>query len=166
MRNDIDPAADRIADLAPLRAAIAVAARARAHGNHPFGAVLGDERGTTLFAAENTVLTARDPTGHAELNLVRLAAPALTRTELAACTLYASTEPCAMCAAAIYWAGIARVVFGTSAARLNAIVRANPAHDTLELSCRAVFAAGARPITVSGPLLEDEAWAVHTGFWT
>jgi tRNA(Arg) A34 adenosine deaminase TadA len=152
-------------DLERLHAAIAVASRARAHGNHPFGAVLVDAVGEHLLTAENTVLTERDPTGHAELNLVRLAGHALTRDALAGSTLYASTEPCAMCAAAIYWAGIARVVYGTSAAQLNEAASPSAEHDTLDLPCRAVFAAGARMVEVRGPLLEDEAWRVHEGFW-
>jgi tRNA(Arg) A34 adenosine deaminase TadA len=152
-------------DLAHLRAAVAAAGRARAHGNHPFGAVLADASGAKLLEAENTVLTARDVTGHAELNLVRLAWAAFERSELAGCTLYASTEPCAMCAAAIYWAGIGRVVFGLGAATLNAAAGRTAAHDTLDLPCRTVFAAGQRPVEIHGPLLEDEAWTVHEGYW-
>src|SRR5260370_40182953 len=106
-------------DLAHLRAAVASAWRARDRGNHPFGAVRADAGGIMLLEAENTVLPAHDVTGHAELNLVRLAWAAFERAELAGCTLYASTEPCAMCAAAIYWSGIGRVVFGVGAATLN-----------------------------------------------
>src|SRR5579871_4031813 len=142
-------------DLAYLRAAIEVAAQARAHGNHPFGAVLVSAAEGQLLSAENTVLTERDPTGHAELNLVRLTGRTLTREELAGCTLYASTEPCAMCATAIYWAGINRVVYGTSAAQLNAAASPNAEHDTLDLSCRTVFAAGTRTVEVRGPLIVD-----------
>ncbi len=152
-------------DLAQLRAAIEVAAHARAHGNHPFGAVLVDSAGKQLMTAENTVLTQRDPTGHAELNVVRLAGHMLTRDAAAGSTLYASTEPCAMCATAIYWAGIARVVYGTSAAQLNAAASPSAQHDTLDLPCRTVFAAGTRRVEVRGPLLADEAWRVHEGFW-
>jgi tRNA(Arg) A34 adenosine deaminase TadA len=59
-------------DLRHLATAIKVARRARANGNHPFGAVLviGDE---PVLRAENTVITGRDRTAHAETNLVRLA---------------------------------------------------------------------------------------------
>ncbi len=152
-------------DLTRLRGAIEVAARARAHGNHPFGATLVDADGQVICQAENTVLTTRDPTGHAEMNAVRIAAASMTAQELAGCTLYASTEPCAMCATAIYWAGVGRVVYATSAAQLNAVALRNPAHDTLDLPCRMVFAAGSRRVEVRGPLLEDEAWRVHEGFW-
>jgi tRNA(Arg) A34 adenosine deaminase TadA len=152
-------------DLAHLRTAIAAAGRARAHGNHPFGAVLADARGTKLLEAENTVLTACDVTGHAELNLVRLACATFEWSALAGCTLYASTEPCAMCATAIYWAGISRLVFGVGAEKLNQSAGQASGHETLDLPCRAVFAAGHRPVEVFGPLLEDEAWASHEGFW-
>ncbi len=59
-------------DLQHLRTAIDVAQRARDHGNHPFGAILVDENNQVLLQAENTVVTGRDCTGHAETNLMRL----------------------------------------------------------------------------------------------
>jgi tRNA(Arg) A34 adenosine deaminase TadA len=147
-----------------LRLAIDVAGRARAHGNHPFGAVLADEKGQVLLEAENTVLTGRDVTGHAETNLIRLASPRLTRETLAQCTLYASTEPCAMCAGAIYWAGVGRVVYGLSEPELYALTGSG--HNGLLLPCREVLAHGGRAVEVIGPALEDEARLVHAGFWT
>ncbi len=153
------------ADLDHLRRAIAVAARARAHGNHPFGATLVDEQGTLLLEAENTVITERDTTGHAETNLVRLASRQLDPDHLARCTLYTSTEPCAMCAGAIHWAGIRRVVFALSEEDLYALAGPSPEH--LLLPCREVFARSGRPVDVAGPALEldAEARAVHAGFW-
>ena len=60
-------------DLNLLRRAIRLAADARAHGNHPFGALLADSDGNILAEAKNTVITERDVTGHAETNLVRIA---------------------------------------------------------------------------------------------
>jgi tRNA(Arg) A34 adenosine deaminase TadA len=92
-------------DLNLLRQAIDVARRARAHGNHPFGAVLADEQGKVLLEAENTVNTARDCTGHAELNLMRAASQSFAPEILAHCALYTSTEPCPMCSGAIFWGG-------------------------------------------------------------
>jgi len=152
-------------DLDHLRRAIAVAARAREHGNHPFGATLVDERGQVLLEAENTVVTERDATGHAETNLVRLASRQLPPEQLARCTLYTSTEPCAMCAGAIHWSGIRRVVFALSEPDLYALVGPSPEH--LLLPCREVFARSGAPVTVSGPApeLDEEARAVHDGFW-
>ena len=60
-------------DFQHLRTAIAAAQAARDHGNHPFGAILVDENNEVLLEAENTVVTGRDCTGHAETNLMRLA---------------------------------------------------------------------------------------------
>ena len=148
-----------------MRRALGLARLARDHGNHPFGALLTDAAGQVLLEAENTVVTASDCTGHAELNLVRKASLNLGGDALAAATLYTSTEPCAMCAGAIYWAGVSRVVFGLRESELPALTGADPRNQTLTLPCREVFARGQRPIEVIGPLLEDEARAVHEGFW-
>ena len=82
-----------------LRRAIAVAASARAHGNHPFGAILVDPDGAILLEAENTVVTERDATGHAERNLMSTASQRFEPALLARCTMYTSTEP-ARCAPA------------------------------------------------------------------
>lgn len=152
-------------DLDLLRRAIAVARRSRERGNHPFGAILADSQGHILLEAENSVVTEGDCTGHAETNLMRLASRQFKREVLQSCTLYTSTEPCAMCAGAIYWGGVGRVVYGLSEAELLQLTGANPENPTLALPCREVFARGQRPIVISGPLLEDEARAVHEGFW-
>jgi tRNA(Arg) A34 adenosine deaminase TadA len=152
-------------DLAHLRHVIQIAANARAHGNHPFGGLLVDENGQVLLEAENTVVTERDVTGHAETNLVRKATKQFSTEQLAKCTMYASTEPCAMCAGATHWAGIGRVVFALSEEALYEIVGPSPEH--LMLPCREVFAHTARTIAVEGPCVEldKEARAVHAGFW-
>jgi tRNA(Arg) A34 adenosine deaminase TadA len=148
-----------------MRRTLGLARLARDHGNHPFGALLTDALGDVLLEAENTVVSASDCTGHAELNLMRQASLTLDADTLAATTLYSSTEPCAMCAGAIYWAGVSRVVFGLRESELPALLGADPRNPTLALPCREVFARGQRPIEVIGPLLEDEARAVHEGFW-
>jgi tRNA(Arg) A34 adenosine deaminase TadA len=152
-------------DLRLLRQAIDVARRARAHGNHPFGALLSDEQGHVLLEAENTVNTDNnDCTGHAELNLMRLASQQFSAEVLSRCTLYTSTEPCPMCAGSIFWGGVGRVVYALSEEGLYALTGDSP--DKLLLSCRDVFARGGRPIEVLGPALEEEASVVHEGFWT
>src|SRR4029450_8895858 len=84
---------------------------------------------------------------------------------LAQATLYSSAEPCAMCAGAVYWAGLGRVIYALSEARLLTLTGDPPANPTLALPCREVFARGQRAIVVVGPLLEDEAAAPHLGFW-
>ncbi|MEP6657281.1 MAG: nucleoside deaminase [Betaproteobacteria bacterium] len=142
-------------DLRLLRAAIAVSARARAHGNEPYGAVLADADGNMRLDAENTQVTGRDCTGHAELNLMRAASRDFDRDELARCTVYASGEPCPMCAGAIYWGGVGRVVFALDAATM--VTLAGEAADEIDLRCAAVLAHGTRAVVVTGPALEDEA---------
>jgi tRNA(Arg) A34 adenosine deaminase TadA len=159
-----DPTLVSPADEAFLRRAIGVAARSRAGGNHPFGALLVT-RGGRVIEAMNSVVTESDPTGHAETNLVRLGAAELSPEELRATTLYTSTEPCAMCSGAIYWAGIPRVVYALPEQSLAAMVPAQDGEPTMDLPCRDVFAAGGRTVHVAGPALEVEAAPVHDGFW-
>lgn len=151
------------ADAQHLRAAIALAAQARANGNHPFGALLTDAEGTMLLQAENSVVTDQDCTAHAELNLVRLASHTLPTATLASCTLFTSTEPCPMCAGAIFWSHIGRVVYALSEEALYGAIGSTT--ETLLIPCRSILAAGQRLIEVVGPALEDEALQVHTGFW-
>ena len=152
-------------DLEFLRKAIEVAAQARAHGNHPFGAVLVDTHGQILLEAENTVNASHDCTGHAETNLIRVASTAFPSEVLAGCTLYSSTEPCAMCSGAIFWSGVGRVVYALSEAGLLELVAHLPDSNFLNLPCREVFTRGGRVVEVAGPLLEEEARKVHLGFW-
>jgi tRNA(Arg) A34 adenosine deaminase TadA len=151
-------------DLKFMRLAIDFARKSRIEGNHPFGAILVDEDGKFLLGAENNVVTGRDPTGHAELNLVRRASPQFDREFLAMCTLYTSTEPCPMCAGAIFWANIRRVVYGLSEENLYKMIN-DESEEVLFLSCRELYAKGKKKIEVIGPLLEPEAHEVHLDFW-
>lgn len=155
-----------LADERHLARAIEIARRAREAGNHPFGALLVDAGGDVVLEAENTVTTGNDCTNHAELNLVRAASSRLDPESLAGCTLYASTEPCAMCAGAIYWSGIGRVVFALSTESLARIVDGDDGGSMLAVSCRDVLDRGGRKVDVGGPQLEEEGRAVHEGFWS
>ena len=148
-----------------LRRSFDVARRARTHGNHPFGAILVSSAGEVLIETENGFLPDRDMTGHAERLLATAASKQFGPKVLANCTLYTSAEPCAMCAGAIYWSGIGRVVFGLSERRLKTITGNHAENPTLDLPCRVVFAAGQRPVEVIGPLLEEEAATLHIGAW-
>jgi tRNA(Arg) A34 adenosine deaminase TadA len=153
-------------DLAFLRQAIDLARTARNDGRHPFGSLIVNERGETVVAARNNAVRPKgDPTQHAEMLACGQAARLLTEAELARCTLYTSTEPCAMCAGAIYWTGIGRVVFALAETGLLRYTGSHTENPTLDLPCREVFARGQKPIVVAGPLLEDEAGEVHEGFW-
>lgn len=149
-----------------LRYCFDVARRAMSNGNHPFGAILVGQARKLLIESENGYMPARDGTAHAERLLATVACRALSADLLARATIYSSAEPCAMCAGAIYWAGIGRLVYGLSEARLRGITGNHPANPTLDLPCRMVFASGQRPTEVIGPLLEDEAAALHAGIWS
>ena len=107
-----------------------------------------------------------DPTGHAEMNALRQLGRQLTRETRANATLCASAEPCAMCAAAIFWSGIGRVVFGIDTQRLRGIQSTRHAPRGLHLSCRDVLATASHPVKCLGPALLEESSAPHTGFWS
>jgi tRNA(Arg) A34 adenosine deaminase TadA len=151
-------------DLRFMRIAIDIARKARDRGNHPFGAVLVDEKGHILMEAENTVVTERDCTGHAETNLMRQASRKHDRDFLARCTLYTSTEPCPMCVGAIFWGNVRRVIYGLSEEGLYEMV-GEDTEEVLYLPCRELLRKGKKTIEVIGPILEEEARRVHEGFW-
>lgn len=136
-----------------MRIAIQAAREAMAQGNPPFGAILvkGDE---VLMVAGNEANTKNDCTLHAELNLVSQASRRFDAQTLAECTLYASTEPCPMCAGAIYWLGVQRVVFGCATASVTSRPYKLFPYSREILNERT-------GVEVVGPLLEDEALAVH-----
>jgi tRNA(Arg) A34 adenosine deaminase TadA len=148
-----------------LRRSFEVARRALTHGNHPFGAILVDQNRNVLIETENGYMPSRDGTAHAERLLATQACTTLSAGVLKGATLYSSAEPCAMCAGAIYWAGIGRLVYGLSEHRLRGVTGNHPENPTLDLPCREVFKSGQRPTEVIGPLLEDEAEALHRGVW-
>lgn len=148
-----------------LRQAIALAKQSRANGCHPFGTVIVGDDDRILAASESRKERGGDATQHSELSAVRIASGTFPKEVLAKATLYCSTEPCAMCAGAIYWGGIGRVVYGFPEERLHALTGNHPENPTLSLPCRELFARGQRHIEVVGPLLEEEAAEPHAGFW-
>ncbi len=84
-------------------------------GQSPFGAVVVD--GTRVLAgAHNTVWRDTDPTAHAEINAIRLAARQLGRIDLRGCVMFTTCEPCPMCLAGVHWSKIDRVVYGATIA--------------------------------------------------
>ncbi len=148
-----------------LRLAIKESRLARDHGVHPFASILVGPDGAVLMTQHNAFMPDHDMTGHAERVLMTRASTSLPMALLRECTIYTSAEPCAMCAGAIYWAGLKRVVYGLSEQALKGITGNHPENPTLDLPCRTVFAAGQRQVEVIGPMLEAEAAAVHDGVW-
>jgi tRNA(Arg) A34 adenosine deaminase TadA len=97
-------------DLTYLRAAIAEAHDAEANGEVPVGAVVVHQN-QIIGRGQNRVLRDSDPTAHAEVVALRQAGLALKNYRLEDCTLYATLEPCSMCAGAILHARITRLVY-------------------------------------------------------
>jgi tRNA(Arg) A34 adenosine deaminase TadA len=146
-----------------LRRANAVAARALGFGHHPFGAILvGPDQETVLLEQGNV-----NAVNHAEAVLARTADLNFPPEYLWGCTLYTTVEPCAMCAATLYWANIGRLVYGMEESRLLAFTGDHPENPTLDLPCRTLFAHGQKAIAVIGPVPEVEAEiaALHQDFW-
>lgn len=133
------------------------ASRAALHaGDNPYGAVLVSAGGEVLHVAGNRQHSDSDVTAHAEVVLVREAAARLGAAALCGATVYASGEPCAMCSGALYWAGVARIVYAASNEVMNRLFGG----DQLPISCAQVLAGATRPVQVDGPVLADAAVAV------
>jgi len=153
-------------DARHLRHASEAAAQAREAGNLPFGCVVVDGAGKVVIERGNLALRpVRDATAHAEAVAAGRAARQYEPQVLAGFTLYSSADPRAMCAGAIYWAGIGRVVYGLTEQDLKGLTGAHPDNPTMDLPCRTVFATGQRSVEVLGPCLVGEALAVFDGYW-
>ncbi len=148
-----------------VRLAIEVAQEARDGGNHPFGAILVGPDGAVLLRAGNASAGQQDRTAHAERVLMSRASEMYEFEFLEGCTMVVSAKPSAMCSGAACWAGSGRVVYGLSEQDLGELIGPHPENLTMDLPCRVVLTAGQRHIDVVGPLLEEEARAVHDGFW-
>ena len=116
----------------------------------PFGACLvrGDE---VLAVAHNTVLKDQDPTCHGETNAIRLAARKLKSYDLSGCEIYSTTEPCPMCFAAIHWARIGRLIYGTTIMEV-----ARLGFNELTISSEQVKALGRSPVAIYPGFLAEE----------
>ncbi|MDH1675586.1 nucleoside deaminase [Comamonas aquatica] len=157
------PVAER--DATYMRQAIALSRTARQRGNRPFGSVIVAPDGTVLGAGWNSNGESGDCTAHAEVQAIREACQRHDRTALEQATLYASGEPCVMCAGAIFWANIRRVVYGIDDQRLRVFRGERLDQRDVELSCRDVFRAAPFAVDCTGPSLVDEASQPHVGAW-
>ena len=121
---------------------------AERHGT-PFGAVLamGDEPVVTTV---NTTSKDHDPTAHAEINAIRELGKLTQKTNFPGYTLYSTIEPCPMCASAIVWSNIKRLVFGAS---INDIKTYIP---QITISCSYIFSRSDLDVEVSGGVLSGE----------
>ena len=95
-----------------MKAAFEEAQKAAAMGEVPVGAVIVKD-GEIIASGHNMTETAKDPTAHAEMIVIRQAARKLGGWRLPGCTMFVTTEPCSMCAGAIVWARIEKLYIGT-----------------------------------------------------
>lgn len=105
--------AEKKADELFMRKALAEAEQAAREGEIPIGAVVVCN-GQVIARAHNLTETLTDVTAHAEMQAITAAANTLGGKYLTGCTLYVTVEPCPMCAGAIGWAQVPRVVYGAS----------------------------------------------------
>ncbi len=143
-----------------MQVAIDASVTAMEAGDMPFGAVLASADGRGLLVARNNQITSGDCTGHAEMVLVREATRQLGAASLAGATVYASGEPCAMCAGAMFWAGIKRVVY---AASTQDIIDALGA-PMLPMTSSQTLAGAVPAVQVQGPLSGLQAAQVLRAF--
>jgi len=132
------------------------------HGGGPFGALLVKD-GKILAEYSNCVHSTRDVTKHAETGLISTFSPKIDRETFAKSTLYTSTEPCAMCCGAICFAGIGRVVYGTSEAPFVQVMGLPPL--PYPLTSQEILRRISPQLKVLGPLMEAEGLAIHEGYW-
>lgn len=148
-----------------LRRAIELSAATGRRGNRPFGSLIVSAAGEVLGEGMNDNASTGDCTAHAEVNALRAASPKHGKDVMALATLYSSGEPCAMCAGAIFWSNIRRVVFGIDAVSLREFRATQAGAGDVVMSCREVFAAAPHAIETIGPALAEEAAVAHHAFW-
>jgi len=139
-----------------MHEALALARQAEAAGEVPVGAVLV-KNGVVIASGWNHPISAHDPSAHAEIAALRVAAETLGNYRLLDTTLYVTLEPCAMCAGAMVHARVKRLVYGAADPKAGAagsvfdIVRAPALNHRLE---------------VTGGVLAEECGALLKGFFS
>jgi tRNA(Arg) A34 adenosine deaminase TadA len=144
------------ADREFIRRTYEIASSAVVNGNHPFGALLVN-KGKIIIEFEHSAVTTRDLTKHAETGLVAVATQQFSREILSESTLYTSTECCIMCCGAVHWAGIPKIVFGTTASQARKAV----GREYEGIPCKEVFQRINPTVAVVGPVMEEEGLKVH-----
>lgn len=139
-----------------MRLALTQAEAAREIDEVPIGAIIVDANGELLSAASNRTITDNDPTAHAEILAIRLAAENIGNYRLTGCTLYTTIEPCVMCAGALVNARVARLVFGAHDERFGAVETKFRLCDSDDLNHR---------IEITSGTLADECRALMQGFF-
>ena len=144
-------------DQTNMRIALDLAQAGAAAGETPVGAVVVDAAtGEVLGAAHNAPIGLHDPTAHAEIRAIRMAAERIGNYRLTGATLFVTLEPCAMCAGAISHARIGRLVYGAADPKGGAVTSGPRFFD--QPTCHW------RPV-VTGGMLAEESAALLRGFF-
>lgn len=143
-----------------LRRSIDLADESGAQGNRPFGGVIVADD-VVVAEGHNQVGSTGDISAHAEIVALRRAIEDGHGGRLIGATVYASGEPCPMCAAACVWAGVGRIVFAASTAAFTEIIPDGPHFRS---TCVEVIASSDAAIAVEGPLIEEEALRVMSRY--
>jgi len=136
--------------------AIHVAREAEKLGEVPVGAVLVDANGGILAATSNRTIKNNDPTAHAEILALRLAALRVGNYRLTGTTMYSTIEPCAMCAGSLVNARVERLVYGAADERFGAVRTHFRICDSKKLNHR---------LNITGGVLEDRCRRLMQDFF-
>lgn len=129
--------------------AVAVAREALTRGDDGFASLLVDAQGEILMEQSNVAFTQKNPLAHDTIVLVNRAVKEYSRDFLSNCTVYAVLEPCVMCTASAFWAGIDKIKFAMAESELEEILPGG-----LSISSREFVKRSPRPMSSVGPFSE------------
>ncbi|MBU1100049.1 MAG: nucleoside deaminase [Bacteroidetes bacterium] len=138
-----------------MEIAIQEAEKSLREGNHGFGAVVIKE-GQVISQSHDKEETQDDATSHAEINAIKFASKILGR-DLSKCKLISTHEPCPMCASAIVWAGIKKVVFGFSIEDST-----KEGRKRIKIEADEIFKRSGAKIEIRGGLMKDECSILYS----
>ena len=139
-----------------MQLALAEARKAGRRGEVPVGAVIVDAQGNILSAAGNNCIGAEDPTGHAEMIVMRIAAKKMSNYRLLYTTIYVTIEPCVMCAGAMIHARIGRLVYGAPDPKAGGVISCYQIGGDDKLNHK---------LSVDGNILAEECGKLLTDFF-
>lgn len=140
-----------------MKEAINEARKGIAKGNRPYGSILVDSNGRVVERAYNTVLEEHNPLAHGETNVIGNYCKRNNTIDLSGFTLFATSEPCPMCAAAIGWANIPRLVFDSPREDFK-----NPGYTRQNVRVEDYYKQQGINIRVTGSVLRDEVMKMYT----
>jgi len=128
-------------------------------GDRPFASILVNQNGNIVYKAHNTVLEECNPVAHGEINVISSYCRQSNMMDLEGYTLYATSEPCPMCAAAIGWANISRLVFGGYREDFD-----NPGYVRQNVNVSTYFKEQRMKIEVTDTVLRDKVIKMYKDF--